>query len=199
MEQPNKVYKADTDITQDYLKEDPPLARQDWVVISFVAPEDKVVLRNMHYANRFLVGDINQTISAQALQMSKYLNSKIRNQMDDVLERLKSSVDEDDQRTYAILNAQLQKLELDEEEFVDECRRQYELDDSEILDRYKMFLAQNRQQMDREFDDSHDNMTSTRGLKIRGCFERMEDARERARWATQEHEPAVHSLSLIHI
>ena len=131
MEQPNKVYKADTDITQDYLKEDPPLARQDWVVISFVAPEDKVVLRNMHYANRFLVGDINQTISAQALQMSKYLNSKIRNQMDDVLERLKSSVDEDDQRTYAILNAQLQKLELDEEEFVDElslihiwrCRR----------------------------------------------------------------------------
>jgi hypothetical protein len=42
----------------DYLKEDPPIYKQDWSVISILNPKDKVVEKNIYYVNNFLVNEV---------------------------------------------------------------------------------------------------------------------------------------------
>lgn len=178
----------------DNLKEDPPLSGQDWTVVSFVAPEDMVAKKKLHYVNNFMVSDINKTISAQATQMAKYLSAKLNKNLSDVLDKLSSSVDEDDKRVHDILKRQMEDIVVDEDEYVNECRRKYELDDQEIMDRYKVYVTENRQKMDREFDEAYDHVTSVRGIKVRGCFQRYEEARKHAKLMRDNVEPAIHAF-----
>lgn len=178
----------------DYLKEDPPIPGQDWIVISFIAPEDLVTKKNLYMVNQFMVNDINKTLSAQALHMAKYLNSKLRKNIEGTLDLLQSSIDDDDKRAYAILNKHFREMNIDEDEFVDECRRQYELDDEEINDRYEIYAVENRERLQRQFDEAHDHACSTRGLKCRGAYQRLEDANARAEQVRNEIEPNIHAF-----
>ena len=178
----------------DYLKEDPPITGQDWTVLSIVSPNDMVSLKNLYYSNHFMVNDINKTITAQAVQMAKFLNAKLRSNISDVLDKLQASVDDDDKRAYDILNKRYSDMEVDEDEFIDECRRKYELDEEEIMDRYKVYIAEHRQRLDREFDEAHDDAVSTRGFKVRGSYQRLQDARARAKMLRDSVEPAIHTF-----
>lgn len=182
-----------TERRRDYLKEDPPVTGQDWAVVSFVAPEDMVTKKTLHYVNRFMVADINKTITAQAIQMAKFLNASMRSKIDDVLDKLRSSVDDDDKRVYEILSKRYKEMEIAEDDFVGECRRKYELDEEEISDRYKIYLVENRQQIDREFDEAHDHVSSVRGIKVRGCYQDYKDAQARAKFVRDNIEEAIHA------
>lgn len=181
-------------VKQDYLKEDPPIYGQDWVVVSLVAPENMVQKKNLYYTNNFVVDDINKTLSAQAMQMVKRLNVTWRNQFTEVKEKLESSIDEDDQRLAKLLNVKFKETEIDEDDFVDDCRRQYQLDDEEIKDRFKMYLVENRARLDRSFDEAHDHQTSIYGIKVRGSYQRYNDARDRAKYVRDEVEEVIHSF-----
>ncbi len=177
----------------DYLKEDPPMPGQDWSVVSFVAPQDNVLLKQLYYVNQFMVNDINKTIGAQASHMAKFLGVKMRDNIEDVLDKLSSSMDNDDKRVYEILKNRYEQLKIDEDEFVHECRRKYEEDETEMMDKYKMYVVENRLEMDKKFDDAHDHVTSVRGFKVRGGFQRLADAKERAKMLRDEVEPAIHA------
>ena len=178
----------------DYLKEDPPMPGQDWAVVSFVSPNDKVLLKQLHYVNQFMVNDINKTIGAQAMQMAKFIGVKMRNQIESVLDKLSNSFDNDDKRVYEILKSKYEQLQIDEDEFVHECRRKYELDEEEMMDKYKMYVVENRLEMDKNFDEAHDHVTNVRGFKVRGNFQRLADASERAKMLRDDVEPAIHAF-----
>lgn len=181
-------------LEEDHLKEDPIVPGQDWAVVSFVNPEDMVVKKFLYYVNNFMVNDINKTLTASATQMAKLLKSRMRGKIDDLLDKLKYSKDPDDKHLGQILEKRYRDMELDEDEFVDECRRRFELDDEELSDRYKMFLAENRQRLDIDFDGSHDHATSSRGFKIRGSYQRLTEAKERCHFLRNEVERAVHAF-----
>lgn len=180
--------------TEDHLKEDPPVYGQDWCVVSMIAPVSMVGKKNLHYVNRFMVADINKTITAQAIQMAKLLAAESHKKIEDVLNRLKCSVDEDDKRVYTIINQKFKEITVDEDEFVGECRRQYELDEEEIMDRFKMYLAENRLMLDREFDEAHDHVPSVYGIKLRGSYQRFEDAKARANFVRDNVESGIHAF-----
>ncbi len=182
-----------TENTKDYLKKDPPMPGQDWAVVSFVSPKDMVAMKNLYYANRFLVSDVNKTIGAQATQMAKFIGVKMRNQIESVLDKLSESLDDDDRRVHEILKKKYEQLQIDEDEFVHECRRKYELDDDVLLDKFKMYVTENRLEMDKSFDQAHDHATSVRGFKVRGGIGRLEDAKERAKML-RDFEPAIHTF-----
>lgn len=178
----------------DYLKEDPVLNGQNYGIVSFVNPKDAVTTKSLFYVNRFMVQDINSMITAQAIQMSKKLTVTMRERVNEVLDKLKASVDPEDKHMSKILEAKFRELCFDEDAYVEECRRKYEIDAEELTDKYKMFLSENRQKMDIEFDKVHDNMTSLRGFKIRGTFARIQDAKDRAKMLRDEVEPAIHTF-----
>jgi len=177
----------------DHLKQDPILNGQNFVVVSFVNPKDKVVEKNLFYANNFMVQDINKMITAQAIQMVKKLSVEMNNKISETLDRLKNSVDEEDKHIYRLLNDKYRSMLIDEDEYVDECRRQYEFDSEEILDRYKIFLAENRTKLDHTFDDANNDANSLRGFKVRGSYSRFEDARDRAQFLRDNVEPGIHA------
>lgn len=177
----------------DHLKQDPILNGQNFVVVSFVNPKDKVVEKNLYYTNRFMVDDINKMITAQAIQMVKKLSVDMNKKITDTLDRLKNSVDEEDKHVYRLLNEKYRTMVIDEDEYVEECRRQYELDSEELLDRYNMFLAENRTKMDATFDAANNDANSLRGFKVRGSYSRFEDARDRAQYLRDNVEPGIHA------
>ena len=177
----------------DHLKQDPILNGQQYAVISFVNPKDKVVEKTLYYARSFLVNDINQQITAQAMQMAKKLSVEMNSKISSVLDRLKSSVDEEDKHMYRLLNEKYRSMLIDEDEYVEECRRQYTMDSEEILDKYNIYLAQNRTKLDLSFDETNGDANSLRGIKIRGAYGRFEDARDRAQYLRDNVEPGVHA------
>ena len=180
--------------TSDYLKTDPVLNGQDYAVVSFVNPGDPVVEKNLFYLNKFLVADVNKTMTAQCIQMVRKLQVDMRNKISEVLDRLKSSANEEDKNLSRILEARYRDMQIDEDSYIDECRRRYEMDAAEITDRYKIYLTENRQAMDVEFDQANDHKTSLRGFKVRGAFARMADARDRAKFLRDTVEPGIHTF-----
>ena len=175
----------------DFLKEDPIISNQEWTVWSFVNPKDKVLTKTLHYVNNFMVADLNKMISAQAMQMAKKLNARVTNSISTVGEHLKNSIDEDDKRLYQLFLKYAKKVSIDEDEYIDECRRQYQIDAEEITDRYKIYLADNRVSLDGEFDSANGEALSVRGIKNRGNYGRFADAEKRAKFV-RELEPAIH-------
>ena len=178
----------------DYLKQDPAIPGQTYTVVSFINPKDMVLEKSLYYANEFMVSDINSLILAQAMQMAKKLNSQMTSRISGVLDKLKMSVDEEDKHIYRILNDAYRPMQIDEEEFLAECKREYTLDRQDLLDKYTVFLSQNRSKMDQVFDKSHDDATSVRGFKVRGSYSRIEDARQRAKFLRDTVEQAIHAF-----
>ena len=107
--------------------------------------------------------------------------------------KLKYSVDEEDKAMSRVLEKRFREMHIDEDVYVEECRRRYELDEEELLDKYKIFLAGERTRLDREYDEAHDDQTTTRGIKFRGSYSRLDDARDRAKYVRDNVEPAIHA------
>uniref|UniRef100_A0A6C0J4U1 Uncharacterized protein n=1 Tax=viral metagenome TaxID=1070528 RepID=A0A6C0J4U1_9ZZZZ len=175
----------------DYLREDPEINGQRYTVVSIVNPQDRVLMKNLYYVNKFLVRDINQQIVAQSTHMAKKLQVDMRKKIDSVLDRLKMSTDEEDKHLYTILHDKFANMLIDEDEFVQECHRKYTLDEEEILDKYKIFISSNRVQTDNEFDDAHGDDTSVRGIKIRGAYGSYKEAAARCEYVRSNIEEAI--------
>jgi hypothetical protein len=179
---------------KDYLKQDPILPGQDYCVFSFVNPKDHVLGKQLHYINSFMVNDINKSITAQAIQMVKKLSVDMRKNVEDVLDKLKYSVDEEDKLMSRILEKRFREMQVDEDEYVEECRRRYELDEEELLDKYKIYLAGERSRLNREYDEANDHQTSLRGIKFRGSYSYIDEAKDRAKHVRDAIEPGIHAF-----
>ncbi len=177
---------------EEQLREDPPIYGQEWVVISLVnPPTDVLTKKNLHYINNFLVSDVNKMILAQGIQTIKYIKAENRKRLNQVLEQLEASNDDDDKRVCSILKNRFKEFDLNEDQYISECQRQYSLDEEEITDKYKIYLSENRGMLDKQFDDMYGNILSVRGLKIRGGHRRLEDAKAYAMKMRNEIEPGV--------
>lgn len=180
-------------VQKDYLKEDPPIPGQLYSLVSFVNPRDHVLEKQIHYLNNFLVDDINLKMTAQAQQMAKKLRVMMREKIDTELDRYKNSADEEDRYIGKLLESKFEQMCIDEDDFVEDCRRQYDMDKpEELLDAYKIYLSENRERMNREFDSTHSDVCSLRGFKIRGTYDNTEKARDKAKQLREEVEPGVH-------
>ena len=178
----------------DYLKEDPLMPGQTYAVVSFVNPADRVLTKHLYYVNRFFVQEVNKTMAAQAVHMVKKLSVDMRAAINPVLDRLKASIDPEDKHMSRILEERFREMAIDEDDFIAKCRREYTMDEEEINDKYKIFLAENRLALDDAFDKEHDHVTSLRGFKVRGSFARLEDAKDRAKYLRDTVEQAIHTF-----
>jgi|694.fasta_scaffold00594_54 hypothetical protein len=173
----------------DYLREDPVIYNQDWCVLSIVNPRDRVEEKTLFYLNNFLVNDVNKTIEATTQHVITKAHLELKNKLKDTLDRLKSSVNETDKALYEILNTTFQGVLLKEQDYLDECMRKYKLDQEELSDKYKVYLCENRNVLDRNFDEVFGDLTSVRGIKNRGNYGSYREAERRAK-DMREFEPA---------
>ena len=126
----------------DYLDEDKQIRGQNYVLMSFISPEDVLLNKETYYFNKFLekFGNDMQTLYQGIL--AKYPDSK------DLLETIKTN-------------------------------HAYIFDVNEMKDQYSFFKSTNSADIEAQFHKENNFKTSIRGIKIRGTFDSMDEAKNR--------------------
>ena len=65
--------------------------------------------------------------------------------------------------------------------FLKSLTKKYELEESELLEKYKDFLYVNQENLEKDFHAENDFQTTVRGIKIRGVYDTMREAQIRAK------------------
>ena len=137
----------------DLLEEDKPIAGQKFACISFVSPEQIVKQKEMYMFEHFLKDwDFRKSME----KYTQFLN----------FVSYKYSLDFD-------------KVTQDLQDFVKD--QQKELTQSNIEDEYKNFLDANEERLEKDFNNLHNFQTTTRGIKVRGCFPTQQEAELRCK------------------
>jgi hypothetical protein len=126
----------------DYLDEDKAIRGQNYVLMSFISPEDVLLNKEVYYFNRFLdkFGKDMKTLYDGIL--AKYPDSK------DLIDTIKTN-------------------------------HAYIYDVKELDEQYKFFKSVNSEEIESTFHKDNNFKTTIRGIKIRGTFDTMEDAKNR--------------------
>ena len=188
----------------DYLKVDPPLVteckkpqmRQTWAVVSFISPEERIKQRFIFEANRFLYNDVNKQLMDTTSHLVKDINLEVAKLLDKKINSYKTSNDKTYQAAAQILEGVKQDFQIDEDDQTNKVLRQYRIDHQDLIDRFETYKTRNNKELEADFVKECTPDTSVRGFKIRGAFEELAEAQARAKLATTDFEPAVHSFAV---
>lgn len=146
--QPNPKYV-------DLLDEDPPIAGQKFVCVSFIAPEEILKKRELYLFEQFVKQwDMSKSLS-KFNDFINYISFKFHLQTD-------------------VLFADLNEFIKEEESKIKESSQVIE-------DDFKNFLDKNEDRFTLKFNKKHKFQTNVRGLKIRGVFATQEEAQINAK------------------
>jgi hypothetical protein len=127
----------------DYLDEDKPIRGQNYVLVSFVSPEDVIANKEAYYFSRFIEQfgkDMNTLFTGI---QAKYPDAK------DLIDTVKSN-------------------------------HLYISDVSEMQEQYKFFKSTNSAEVEADYHRDNNFQTTIRGLKVRGVFDTLEEAKNRS-------------------
>lgn len=138
----------------DLLEEDSPLPNQKFACVSFVSPENILKSKNMFLFEKFLnKWDFEKSLSKYN-QFTNFLAYKY--------------------------NLDTENIQNDLKEFVKEETKNIKNEES-LKDDYKNFIDANEKELENEFSEMNNFQTTTRGIKIRGVFETMQEAELRCK------------------
>lgn len=127
----------------DYLDEDKKIRGQNYVLLSFISPEDVIVNKETYYFAKFL----NQFSKDMGTLLdgiqSKYPDST------DLIKNLRSN-------------------------------HAYIFDSNEMNEQYKFFKSVNSADIEADYHRDNNFQTTIRGLKVRGVFDTIEEAKNRS-------------------
>ena len=139
----------------DLLDEDSPLAGQKYACISFVSPEDIIKSKEVFFFDKFTKAWGLTKSLEKYTQFTQFLAHKYRLNYDNLSEDFK--------------------------EFCSVEKEQLVKDGLTVHDEYLTFVDKNEDSLQEEYDQAHNFQTSTRGIKIRGCFSTQGEAELRAK------------------
>lgn len=191
-----------TDKCTDYLKIDPPLItkcdkpemKQSWAVVSFISPEEIIQQRFFFEANKFLYNDINKQIMSTTSNIVKNINATLIKSIENKINSYKSSENPVYQAAANLLEEINSELLLDEDDQINKVIRTYKIDQQELTDRFLVYKNQNSQELEADFNKKIKDLTSVRGLKIRGVFEELSEAQNRAKFVRDKLESGIHAF-----
>ena len=144
---------TDKEVLVDLLDEDKPVANQKFVCVSFVSPE-KILKQKQDFLFEEFTKDWDTKERVQKFtEFMNFLAYKYNLKFDDMMADLNDYVKEEGSK----------------------------LRDFTITDQYKTFLDNNEERLTEEFKKKYTFQTSTRGLKIRGCYPTQEEAELRCK------------------
>jgi hypothetical protein len=137
----------------DLLDEDLPVAGQKFACLSFVSPEKILRQKDEYYFDKFL----------QQYELSKSLE-KYTQFLHFIAFKYKVDFD---------------KLTKDLQEFSE--TEKDNLYTTNLADEYKTYIDNHEESLESKFNEDHEFQTSTRGLKVRGCFPSQQEAELRCK------------------
>ena len=134
----------------DLLDEDPPIAGQKFVCLSFISPEHILKKRETYLFEKFV---------------ARWDMMKSMEKFQDFLNFVAYKYNQDSA-----------KLMQDYADFIAEEDKKLKEDALLIENDYKNFLEKNEERLNLEFSRDHEFQTSVRGIKVRGVFSTQEEA-----------------------
>jgi hypothetical protein len=174
---------------QDNLKEDPPIKNQNVCLLSFVSPEDQIKKRQLFLLNKFMYNYGNKNLLESSQRVVDYINQVSRKNFEKVMEEYNDPENTIKQLVYAELEKINKNSQLNSDDILTETLREYTLDDTIIDEAYTQFELEQGEALTNEFNGQNENMTSTRGIKIRGIFDTPEKAEEHSKYLREHIEP----------
>ena len=127
----------------DYLDEDKPIRGQNYVLLSFLSPEDVLVNKEAFYFTRFL--------------------NQFGKDMTTLFDGLRAKFPESKDMIDTIHN-----------------NHKYLSDPIEMNEQYKFFKSVNSSEIEADFHRDNNFQTSIRGIKVRGTFDTIDEAKSRS-------------------
>ena len=127
----------------DYLDEDKPIRGQNYVLLSFLSPEDVLVNKEAYMFNQFI--------------------TKFSNDMTTLLDGIQSKYS-------------------DSKDFVDSIKENnsYIFNPKDMSEQYAFYKSVNNHELESSFHRDNNFITSIRGIKVRGVFDSLEEAKNRS-------------------
>ena len=127
----------------DYLDEDKPIRGQNFVLLSFLSPEDVLVNKEAYMFSEFI--------------------KKFSNDMTALLDGISSKYS-------------------DSKDFVDSVKENnaYIFDPKDMSEQYGFYKSVNNQELEASYHRDNNFITSIRGIKVRGVFDTIEEAKNRS-------------------
>ena len=127
----------------DYLDEDKPIRGQNYVLLSFLSPEDVLVNKEAYMFNQFI--------------------TKFSNDMTTLLDGIQSKYS-------------------DSKDFVDSVKENnsYLFNPKDMSEQYTFYKSVNNHDLESSFHRDNNFTTSIRGIKVRGVFDSLEEAKNRS-------------------
>jgi hypothetical protein len=176
----------------DYLDEDPEIPSQRYVLLSFISPENVLKNKEQYFFKNFLkyyevqwrTKKLEEHIAGQINELNKKLEDisdkfEAANQPDvaDICRKNRITIDD------FILNFQA---------FVKKNTK--DIQDTDIENSYKDFLFTHEAALEKEFHAANEFKTTVRGLKVRGSFGTIDEAKARAKKLQKVDD--VHNIAL---
>ena len=177
---------------KDYLVVDPGVPGQEWCVLSFIRPEDLARKRELFYMHHYLGEQVNEYLAASVQDMSRRINAEFFKAMEDRIEKLKESKNENHQVIANEMYEIRKSLECDENKLAEMCLHAHGKDPEDTLAQFDAFKLRRAEKLDEEFDQQHGKQTSVMGIKFSGAYPFQEAAVERAKFLAENVESGVH-------
>ena len=137
----------------DLLDEDLPVAGQKFACLSFVSPENILKQKELYFFNQFLKQyDLNKSLE-KFTQFLNFMAYKYKLDFDKLTKDLKEFTDEEKDKLYV----------------------------TNLEDEYKTYVDNHEENLEQTFNEQHEFQTSTRGLKVRGCYPSQQEAELRCK------------------
>jgi len=126
----------------DYLDEDKPIRGQNFVLVSFISPEDVIVNKEAYIFSKFI--------------------EKFSSDMKNLLENIKEKYPDQKDMVNTIID-----------------NNNYLFDNKEMNEQFNFFKSVNNEVLEKNYHTDNNFITSIRGIKIRGTFDTIEEAKNR--------------------
>lgn len=154
-----------------------------WLVISFCSPNDLIARRFFSDANHFVVEDANRHLIDTTQHIVTTLNRKFTSTLEETIDKWKTSKEPAFEYAAQILDKAKRECRLDEEKEMTSFYHTYKFEPEELLANFEDYRARNKNALDEIFNENPENQgrCCVRGFKVRGVFEKQDEAREHSR------------------
>jgi len=147
---------------RDYLEQDPPLRGQQYVCLSFISPEDEIQNKEAFTFHEFMKNFSNDVQS---------LFTNLQTKFDPSSPEALSTTDTESQSRSSEVNVMIEALK---------NRYDYLFNLKSLNEQYKHFKQLNNARLDNEYSEQNDFRTNVRGVKVRGVFDSLPEAKNRS-------------------
>jgi hypothetical protein len=152
LERPNLTNGQKNPKYVDVLDEDKPIKEQNYACISFLSPENILKQKELFFFNEFINSYDKDTSIKKFMGFLGWMGDQYGIELEDLTK-----------------------------DFNDFLKKEHDnLFHTTLSDEYKNFLDMNEEKLQQEFDNQNNYQTSVRGLKVRGNFNTIEEAKMRA-------------------